>query len=238
MLREQPTADPDLAEVAETPSPACAQDNESDGEQPRSPRRPRARLPSRLLGGNDATRRDTAKGGKKAAKNSPHAASPTRLAGFSTLRRLRAARPATPHAPKTVNCWAAARGPYSRRSLVLKGLEGHVYALAALDGGRLASSSGDNFVIIWNLADGAQLAKLFSQLSTKTKVFVAAWALCEVLNFYTHLHLASLRSDGSREAKIPTAWPFRRVCSPNYSFEIGSWIFYSLATASPAASAG
>ena len=155
MEREQP-------EVAETPSPACAQDNESDGEQPRSPRRPRARLPSRLLGGNDATRRDTAKGGKKAPKKfpGPHAASPTRLAGFSTLRRLRAARPATPHAPKTVNCWAAARGPYSRRSLVLKGLEGHVYALAALDGGRLASSSGDNFVIIWNLADGAQLAKL------------------------------------------------------------------------------
>ena len=43
---------------------------------------------------------------------------------------------------------------------MLKGHEGHVYALAALDGGRLASSSGDNFVIIWNLADGAQLAKL------------------------------------------------------------------------------
>ena len=160
MLREQPTADHHLAEVAETPSPACAQDNESDGEQPRSPRRPRARLPSRLLGGNDATRRDTAKGGKKAAKNSPHAASPTRLAGFSTLRRLRAARPATPHAPKTVNCWAAARGPYSRRSLVLKGHEGHVYALAALDGGRLASGSGDSSVIIWNLADGAQLTRL------------------------------------------------------------------------------
>ena len=81
----------------------------------------------------------------------------------------------------------------------------------------------------------AQLVKLFAQLSTKTKVFVGAWALCEVLNLYTHLHLASLRSDGSREAKIPTAWPFRRVCSPNYSFEIGSWICYSLATRSPAA---
>ena len=53
-----------------------------------------------------------------------------------------------------------------------------------------------------------------------------------MLNLYTHLHLASLRSDGSREAKIPTAWPFRKVCSPNYSFEIGSWIFYSLATQS------
>ena len=61
---------PQLPQVAEAPAPACAQDNESDGEQPRSPRRPRARLPSRLLGGNDATRRDTAKGGRKAAKKS------------------------------------------------------------------------------------------------------------------------------------------------------------------------
>ena len=102
MEREQPTADHDLAEVAEAPAPACAQDNESDGAQPRS--KLARRLSSRLHIGNDATRRDTAKGGKEAAKNSPHAASPTRLAGFSTLRRLRAARPATPHAPKTVNC--------------------------------------------------------------------------------------------------------------------------------------
>ena len=82
MEREQP-------EVAETPASACAQDNESDGSQPRS--KLARRLSSRLHIGNDATRRDTAKGGKKAAKNSPHAASPTRLAGFSTLRRLRAA---------------------------------------------------------------------------------------------------------------------------------------------------
>ena len=78
----------------------------------------------------------------------------------------------------------------------------------------------------------AQLVKLFAQLSPLTKAFVGAWALCEVLNLYTHLHLASLRSDGLREAKIPTAWPFRKVCSPNYSFEIGSWICYSLATQS------
>lgn len=86
-------------------------------------------------------------------------------------------------------------------------------------------------------AYGAQLAQLFTQLSRTQRAFVGAWVLCELLNLYTHLHLASLRSDGSREAKIPTAWPWSRlqVCSPNYSFEIGSWVFYSLVTRSPAA---
>jgi len=117
MEREQPTADHDLAEVAETPASACAQDNESDGEQPRSPRRLRARLSSRLLGGNDATRRDTAKGGKKAAKK-------------------------------------------SRRSHVLRGHTDYVQCLAALDGDRLASGSTDHSIIVWNLAEGEQLAKL------------------------------------------------------------------------------
>ena len=42
----------------------------------------------------------------------------------------------------------------SRRSLVLKGHSGTVSCLAALDGDRLASSSGDDDpIIIWNLAD-------------------------------------------------------------------------------------
>ena len=48
----------------------------------------------------------------------------------------------------------------SRRSLVLKGHTSCVYSLAELDGSRLASGSADNSVIIWNHADGAQLAKL------------------------------------------------------------------------------
>ena len=51
----------------------------------------------------------------------------------------------------------------SRRSLVLKGHRGPVYALAALDGDRLASGGGSEEIgelIIWNLADSTQLAKL------------------------------------------------------------------------------
>jgi len=100
MARIQPTtesgAPPVLAEAAEAPAPACAQEHESDG-------------------AIDATRRDTAKRGKKAAKK-------------------------------------------SRRLLVLKGHTNLVRCLAALDGGRLASASNDASILIWNLADGMQLA--------------------------------------------------------------------------------
>ena len=59
----------------------------------------------------------------------------------------------------------SSRLPSSRRredeekTLVLKGHESHVDCLAALDGGRLASSGGGG-IIIWNLADGTQLARL------------------------------------------------------------------------------
>ena len=37
---------------------------------------------------------------------------------------------------------------------------GGVICLQALDGGRLASSGEDNSIIIWNVADSAQLARL------------------------------------------------------------------------------
>lgn len=66
---------------------------------------------------------------------------------------------------------------------------------------------------------------------------VGCWFAAEALNGYTHLHLASLRSDGSREAKVPTAWPFKFVCSPNYTFEILSWVAFTAALRSPAAAA-
>ena len=70
-----------------------------------------------------------------------------------------------------------------------------------------------------------------------SRAAAAAFFAFEALNGYTHLHLASLRADGSREAKVPTAWPFRHVCSPNYTFEILSWVSFTLAFRSPAAAA-
>ena len=156
MEREQPTADRDLAEVAEAPAPACAQDNESDGAQPRS--KLARRLSSRLHIGNDATRRDTAKGDKKAAKKSRRSHVLKRHTDYvQCLAALDGDRLASGSKDEYVIIWNLADGEPLVR---LKGHTGYVYCLAALDGERLASGGGDASIIIWNLADGTQLVKL------------------------------------------------------------------------------
>ena len=59
-------------------------------------------------------------------------------------------QPTTEHDVATTSPW----------SLVLKGHTKKVTSLAALDGDRLASGSSDQYIIIWSVADGEQLAKL------------------------------------------------------------------------------
>ena len=156
MLREQPTADHDLAEVAEAPAPACAQDNESDGAQPRS--KLARRLSSRLHIGNDATRRDTAKGDKKAAKKSRRSHVLKRHTDYvQCLAALDGDRLASGSDDRSIIVWNLTDGTQITK------LEGHtdkVRCLAALDGNRLASGSKDEYVIIWNLADGEPLVRL------------------------------------------------------------------------------
>ena len=155
-MERQPTADHDLAEVAEAPAPACAQDNESDGAQPRS--KLARRLSSRLHIGNDATRRDTAKGGKKAAKKSRRSHVLKRHTDYvQCLAALDGDRLASGSDDRSIIVWNLTDGTQITR------LEGHtdkVRCLAALDGNRLASGSKDEYVIIWNLADGEPLVRL------------------------------------------------------------------------------
>merc|ERR1712194_835208 len=64
--------------------------------------------------------------------------------------------------------------------------------------------------------------------------FVLLFFVFEVLNGYCHRRLASLRSRGSKAIVAPTAWPFRLVSSPNYTFEILSWVAFACAFRSPA----
>ena len=175
MVKVQPTTDHDLAEVAEAPAPACAQDNESDGEQPR--RKLAWRLSSRLLGDNDATRRDTAKGGRKAAKKSRRSLV---LKGHTNwvncLAALDGSRLASGSDDKSIIIWSVADGTQLAKlepPAPALGILAGVNRLAALGGDRLASVSyhlilhkdkantchreQGNIIHIWNVADGKQL---------------------------------------------------------------------------------
>lgn len=59
-------------------------------------------------------------------------------------------------------------------------------------------------------------------------ILVSLFAICELSNFYCHYILMKLRSDGSRDHKIPYGFAFKFVSFPNYFFEIASWFFFAL----------
>ncbi|KAA6389949.1 MAG: very-long-chain enoyl-CoA reductase [Streblomastix strix] len=60
---------------------------------------------------------------------------------------------------------------------------------------------------------------------------IAVFAVFEVLNLLSHIHLASLRKrSGQKDHPVPTAWMFRLTVCPNYTFEILSWLGFNLAT--------
>ncbi|XP_072430734.1 very-long-chain enoyl-CoA reductase-like isoform X7 [Chiloscyllium punctatum] len=60
--------------------------------------------------------------------------------------------------------------------------------------------------------------------------------VCEIGNFSIHLALRNLRSEGSKMRKIPYptknpfTWLFFFVSCPNYTYEVGSWIGFTIMT--------
>uniref|UniRef100_A0A4W3HHE0 Very-long-chain enoyl-CoA reductase-like n=1 Tax=Callorhinchus milii TaxID=7868 RepID=A0A4W3HHE0_CALMI len=60
--------------------------------------------------------------------------------------------------------------------------------------------------------------------------------VCEVGNFSIHIALRNLRSEGSRARKIPHptknpfTWLFFLVSCPNYTYEVGAWIGFTIMT--------
>lgn len=62
------------------------------------------------------------------------------------------------------------------------------------------------------------------------KWFAAAMFFFEICNLYSHVILRRLRSDGSREHKIPYGFAFKFVSFPNYFFEFLSWTVFALMT--------
>jgi len=57
-----------------------------------------------------------------------------------------------------------------------------------------------------------------------------AFLAAEVGNYHAHLTLRNLRPPGSTKRGIPRGGLFRLVSCPNYTYEIGAWVSFSLMT--------
>jgi len=75
-----------------------------------------------------------------------------------------------------------------------------------------------------------------SPCNTQAYLFFGLFLLCELGNFTIHVLLRNLRPAGSKERKIPfpNSNPLSQMQSlvscPNYTYEIGAWISFSIAT--------
>jgi very-long-chain enoyl-CoA reductase len=65
---------------------------------------------------------------------------------------------------------------------------------------------------------------------------VIGFLLSEMGNYSIHIALRDLRPAGSKERKIPMptsnpfTWLFNYVSCPNYSYEVYSWVFFTIFT--------
>jgi len=70
----------------------------------------------------------------------------------------------------------------------------------------------------------------------QSKIALAAFFLCQAGNFSIHVALRNLRPAGSKVRKIPySTWNpftlmFNFVSCPNYSYEVGSWVAFTVMT--------
>lgn len=60
------------------------------------------------------------------------------------------------------------------------------------------------------------------------KYGIIVFYISEALNCYCHVKLRLLRPKGSKEHVLPTGFLFDHIVSPNYTFEILSWIGFAM----------
>lgn len=71
-----------------------------------------------------------------------------------------------------------------------------------------------------------------SELQTKIGFWI--FLLCEVGNLICHIMLSRMRpEEGSQKREIPRGFLFNLVACPNYTFEVGAWVGYSVMTNIP-----
>lgn len=64
--------------------------------------------------------------------------------------------------------------------------------------------------------------------SEELQMYGVLMVVFELCNLYCHVLLRRLRSDGSREHRIPRGFAFELVSFPNYMFESLSWLVFAL----------
>lgn len=70
----------------------------------------------------------------------------------------------------------------------------------------------------------------------QTYIALGCWTVCELGNFSIHYALRNLRPAGSKERRIPRATKdpltllFNLVSCPNYTYEVGGWIAFTIMT--------
>jgi very-long-chain enoyl-CoA reductase len=79
-------------------------------------------------------------------------------------------------------------------------------------------------------SDFSSTASESANLTKLNYLGIVIYLYGEISNFITHLNLASLRSRGGTERKIPHGYGFNIVTCPNYMFELVSWIGVLLVT--------
>lgn len=63
---------------------------------------------------------------------------------------------------------------------------------------------------------------------------LAIFALCELGNLICHIMLSNMRpKEGSQDRNIPSGFLFNYVACPNYTFEVMSWVGFSVMTQIP-----
>ena len=65
---------------------------------------------------------------------------------------------------------------------------------------------------------------------TQIRIGLALFVIAELLNFATHMSFRRMRRKGSKDRPMPIGALFSFVSCPNYTFEVLSWVGFSLMT--------
>ncbi|KAI4890442.1 hypothetical protein NFI96_027082 [Prochilodus magdalenae] len=80
------------------------------------------------------------------------------------------------------------------------------------------------------------LETLITYGEQQVKLALIVFLFCQIGNFSIHIALRNLRPPGSKTRKIPYptknpfTWIFLLVSCPNYTYELGSWLGFTLMT--------